>query len=190
MSLLYIIKLKFLPILGISFILSNSVLLFGQNHSVHQLSPNNTEISFSARHFRVLKVTGEFKELEGSLRIRNGLPWSSQLIINIESIDTGDRSRDRSIKGESFFDSKHNPTISFAFQENINQNELIGILTIKGVRKEVRAPYKISRVGKQLIIEAECTLSRSEFELEFSGMDDLVSDEVKITAKIQLDLKL
>lgn len=182
---------RFLIILIVSclFILANTRFVYGQNISSYRLNTDNTEVSFTARHFGVLKVKGQFNRLEGSLTLKNGIPFSSELTIYTESIDTNDSSRDRSVKGESFFDAKNQPTMSFTFLENKSKDELKGMLVIKDMGRQVIASYEIRKVGRQLIIEAECTISRSKFVLELSGMDDLVSDEVQIFAKIVLDIK-
>jgi len=151
--------------------------------STIQLNSGNTQIEFSAKHFGVLKVDGTFKNFSGQLEIKNGILKSGSLIIEVASITTDSKSRDRSLKTKDFLNPESFPHINLSFEKNTNPAVVRVTAYIKGVTRTLELHYEINKSNK---LKVSCTISRKNFDLDFGSMDDLVSDDVIVLGFVDL----
>jgi polyisoprenoid-binding protein YceI len=106
--------------------------------------------------------------------------------------------------GDKWLDAAKNPEISFESKEfkNVRANgdtttaDVTGTFTVKGVAKEITVPVKLTylkdklgeRVPKQkgdlLVIRANFTIKRSDFNINPGQYEDKVSDAIEITLSI------
>ena len=107
------------------------------------LDPTHSEIGFKVRHMMITNVKGEFKRFEGSA-FADGKDFtksSIDLTIDAGSISTNDDTRDGHLKSADFFDVGKYSSLTFqgkSFRQVYDDEyKLTGILTIKGVSKEV-----------------------------------------------------
>lgn len=108
------------------------------------------------------------------------------------------------LHGEQWLDTAKQPTISFEAKElknveqtgNLTTANITGILSIKGVSKEVTAPVKFTYLkdklsqrvpnlkGDILVIRSSFSVKRSDFGINPSAPQDKVSDEIELTLSI------
>lgn len=160
------------------------------------IDPAHSQIGFAVKHMVITKVRGVFEQYNASFALdKNNALISATAEIEAKSINTRIEKRDNHLRSEDFFFAEKHPQITFvsrkAARSADGSYELIGVLTIRGVSKEVtlrgelsgpvKDPWGYQRVGFQ----ATTTINRKDFglmwnqTLETGGV--LVGDEVEIT---------
>jgi polyisoprenoid-binding protein YceI len=110
-----------------------------------EIDKDHTNFYFRVTHI-YSDVIGRFKDYKGSVLFDPMNPESSEISFEIEvkSVDTGIRKRDRHLRSEDFLDASKYPLITFtssSIEKKDDANfELIGTLTIKDVSKEISIP--------------------------------------------------
>ncbi len=127
-----------------------SALALSAHAETYSVDTAHTDITFKVRHMGISNVTGKFEKFGGSFDVdpKNIKATKGNLIIDVNSITTGNAKRDGHLKSEDFFDVAHFPEIKFVSKEVRDVNEkdstatLIGDLTLRGVTKEVALKIK------------------------------------------------
>ena len=110
----------------------------------------HTDIAFKVRHMGISTVTGRFDKFDGSFDVdpKNIKATKGGLVIQVNSISTGNAKRDGHLQSPDFFDAAKYPEIKFASKEVKDVNEkdstatLVGDLTMHGVTKEITLKIK------------------------------------------------
>lgn len=168
----------------------------------YTIDPAHSRIGFVARHAMVTKVRGSFTEFEGTVHLdEQDLSRSSaQIVIKVQSIDTGNSDRDAHLRSNDFLTMDEFPEISFTSTtaEKVGDEDftLTGELTVKGISRPVtidfayqgmaKDPYGNVRVG----FEGKATINRRHFgvttnlALETGGV--LVGDKIALEFDVSL----
>ncbi len=166
------------------------------------LDPTHSEIHFKVKHLMITTVTGSFNSFTASAET-DAEDFSNAAIsfsADTASVDTGNEQRDTHLKSADFFDAEKFPALSFSSTSYTKKNDdeftLTGNLTIKDVTKPVTLNVEFGGVAKDPWgnTKAGFTLSgkinRKDFGLTWNALTEggglLVSEEVKISAEIQL----
>lgn len=115
--------------------------------------------------------------------------------VSVSSIQTGDKSRDGSLKSDAYLDLANYPYITFfstEIQYSNNTAIVVGKLKIKDQERVIQLPleFSISEDKQRCSINTSTTIRRSDFLLDFGAMDALVGDEIQVKMEIALALKL
>ncbi|MGC1241623.1 MAG: YceI family protein [Chryseosolibacter sp.] len=165
------------------------------------LDPTHSELAFKVRHMMITNVKGEFRKFDASI-LTEGVDFTKSSIdvtIDAGSIFTNDDSRDGHLKGPDFFDAEKYSTLTFqgkALEKaDAGEYKLKGILTIKGVSKEVTLDVEFGGINKdpwgneKAGFSLEGKINRKDFGLNWNAALEtggvLVSDEVKLSAEVQ-----
>lgn len=165
------------------------------------LDPTHSELVFKVRHMMITNVKGEFRKFDASI-VSDGADFTKSSIdvtIDAASIFTNEDKRDGHLKSADFFDVENFPTLSFqgkSFKkEDDDEYKLTGILTIKGVSKEVELDVEFGGINKdpwgneKVGFSVEGKINRKDFGLNWNAALEtggvLVSEEVKISAEVQ-----
>jgi polyisoprenoid-binding protein YceI len=101
--------------------------------------------------------------------------------IEVSSIDTGIKARDKHLKKEKYFDLDNYPQITFQSTRVSKQEKgylLKGNLTIKETTLPIEIPFTIERVAEGSIFKGSFTLDRRDYGV---GKNHLIlSDEVTV----------
>lgn len=152
---------------------------------VYSLDSSNTQIEFSAKHFGVLKVEGNFKKFSGKIVLEQGRITSGTLTIMVSSISTDNNARDRSLMSDDFLSVETYPTIKLNIVEGASHLDKAQVLTqIKGMKNIIVLDYSIQEYDGAFQLIVFCSISREDFNLDFGTMDDLVSDEIQVRATL------
>lgn len=169
-----------------------------------QIDPAHTEIGFEVKHMMFAKVRGRFEAFQGTIALgpETDAP-GVEVVIDAESIDTGNEQRDQHLRSGDFFDVARFPHLRF---ESLGADgpvgdrfRLRGDLTIRDVTKTVELevtetgrgtdPWGNERFG----FRASTTLDRRDFgltwnqALETGGI--LVGNEIEISIEGQAVLE-
>jgi polyisoprenoid-binding protein YceI len=111
--------------------------------------------------------------------------------IDLNSLDTMDKDRDKTMRGPDIFDIAHYPTAHYvtrSFTKTAAGYTAVGALTLHGVTKDVPIDFQFVSTAGQSKIEGTAKLKRLEFGV---GQGDWkstewVKDEVKVAFSLVL----
>jgi len=155
--------------------------------------------NFKIRHL-FSKVSGTFSDVTGTIWLDRGNLEASRVdaTINVYSVDTNHEKRDTHLLSQDFFHVEKYPIMRFVNTsvEVTNENEgvMSGELTIHGVKRSVKMPFKILGFGPdpwggyRSGFEASTVLKRSDYGIDY-GLGQkgggAVGDEVEINILIE-----
>lgn len=165
------------------------------------LDRTHSELAFKVRHMMITNVKGEFTKFDATI-LSDGKDFTKSSIdvtIYADSIFTNDETRDGHLKSADFFDVEKHSTLTFQGKslkkEYDDEYKLKGILTIKGVSKEVTLDVEFGGINKdpwgneKVGFSLNGKINRKDFGLNWNAALEtggvLVSDEVKISADVQ-----
>lgn len=163
------------------------------------LDPAHSELTFKVRHMMITNVKGEFKNFSIEISGEDILKSSIAVTIDATSINTNSEQRDGHLKSADFFDVENHKEISFkstAFsQKDGDEYELKGLLTIKGISKEIALEVEFGGINKdpwgndKAGFSISGKINRKEWGLNWNAALEtggvLVSEEVKIAGEVQ-----
>lgn len=185
---------------------SQSLLLLGMLLSVPagaqrtswKIDPIHTQATFQARHLSVTTVRGSIGNITGQVEWFPNNPSRDSIVATLDArtVNTANDYRDRTIKGQDFFNVSSYPQIVFkstAIRKTDRGFEIAGSLTIAGVTRPVilesdnpATPRKGMEGDTVTGLSATTTIKRSDFKFGAKYPDGIVSDEVKITIDLEL----
>lgn len=152
--------------------------------------PNHSTIGFSIGIGGGLtRVTGKFTEYDLQLKLVDEDLARSQVDFSIAaaSVDTGLDARDEHLRDTDFFNVAKYPSIIFKSTAIIATGrnfEMKGILTIRGIEKEVTIPVEMFTADKTVGIQIRTRINRNDFgvgaSFQHTSMIDFLSDGVDI----------
>ena len=151
-------------------------------------------VMFSVQHLGIANTYGRFNDISGTVVFDKENPAKSsvELSVPIESLDTHNSIRDRSLKSPDFFNAKKFPTMTFKSTKVEGSGETLevsGDLTIRGVTKPLTVDFKKGGEGKGVFGEmrgggeTRFTIKRSDFGMNFQ--QGAVGDEVNIILSLE-----
>ena len=165
--------------------------------------PTHSELTFKVKHMMISNVKGEFRnftiEVEGEDITKSKIKVS----IDVASIDTNSEDRDKHLKSADFFDVENHKDITFtstSFKKiDDDEFELKGLLTIKGISKEISLKAEFGGIIKdpwgndKAGFSINGKINRKEWGLNWNAALEtggvLVSDEVKISSEVQFAMQ-
>lgn len=165
------------------------------------LDPAHSELTFKVKHLMISNVKGEFRRFSAETDIGDGDFSKSTITVSIDaaSIFTNEEQRDAHLRSAEFFDVEKYPTLTFkstSFRPVSDDDyKLKGILTIKGISREIALDAEFGGINKDLAGNEKAGFSihgkinRKDFGLNWNAVLEsggvLVSDEVRVFAEVQ-----
>jgi polyisoprenoid-binding protein YceI len=160
-----------------------------------KIDPNHSSANFAVKHLLVSKVRGRFAGgVTGTIHLDTQDITKSSVMADIttDTIDTDNAMRDKDLHSEKFFDVPKYPDIKFqstSVQRRGDDYVAIGNLTIKDVTKQVELPFTLTQAevrGKKKIgVEANLTINRLEYHVDYDSTGTTVSKDVKIEIDLE-----
>ncbi len=147
-----------------------SQLTFGQEF---QIDTKKSSVEFEVTHLGVLTVQGSFGKFNGDVRFeKNKMRMSG--VIDVSSITTYNTNRDKTIKRQPYLSIETFSEIKFKgegkrFGDSIKVN---GLLTLRGLSHSAQVFCIVSNEGRYPMLTCSTTIKRSDFKLDFGGMDN------------------
>ena len=156
--------------------------------------PIHSSIGFAVKHMGVTPFRGGFKRFDATLA--DGTLVGSA---PVETIQTDDENLTAHLLSPEFFDAERHPVLHFESSEITRDGDEVtidGLLTLKGESRPVELrgtitgplsdPYGNSRLG----LELETTIDRTEFGInwnaELPSGGQVLADDVKLSAQLEL----
>lgn len=166
------------------------------------IDKNHSKVGFNVTHMGVSEVEGKFNEFDGTVLAKsddfNGavIEFTSKTA----SIDTDNEKRDGHLKSPDFFEAEKYPETKFkgTLVKDGGKYKLKGDLTMHGVTKPVELDVTYGGTvdtgkGKKAGFKLTGKVNRKDYGLKWDNKvptgELIVSDDVEIVAKIELDKK-
>lgn len=165
------------------------------------LDPTHSELTFKVRHMMITNVKGEFRKFDvNATSVGEDFTTADvDVTIDTKSVYTNNEQRDGHLQSADFFDVETYPTITFKGKKLAKAGDdykLTGVLTIKGVSKDVELDVEFGGINKdpwgnqKAGFSLNGKINRSDFGLSWNAALEtggvLVSEEVRISAEVQL----
>lgn len=163
---------------------------------------NHTKIGFTAVHYMITDVEGEFREFDFTITSDTDdfdgakVDFSAQ----IASITTHNEKRDNHLKSDDFFNAEKYPELTFKgnFKKMDGQYYLIGDLTIRDVTKAIKFDVKYNGTismgegkGRKAGFKISGSVNRFDYGLKYDSIIEAgglaVSRNIAITCNVQLN---
>ena len=168
---------------------------------VYEIDNTHSSVIFKIKNRDISYVLGFFQKISGTISLDRPLKPERLKVdaeVDVKSVDTNDKKRDRHVTSPDFLDRAKFPTVSFKTTSvkmlESNQFELTGELTLLGVSKEITVPFQMTgikevqpnvhRVGG----ETSFTIKRSNFGM--NNMIPEIADEVTIMVNLEAERKI
>lgn len=163
------------------------------------LDPSHSELLFKVKHLMITNVKGEFTKFTAEVDGSDFEKAPIHVRIDANSINTNEANRDNHLRSADFFDVENFKELTFestSFKKAEDENYVLkGILTIKGISKEVTLDVEFGGINKdpwgneKAGFSLNGKINRKDWGLNWNAALEtggvLVSDEVKISAEIQ-----
>ena len=162
------------------------------------IDPVHTQATFQARHLSITTIRGSISKVAGTVEGVPGDPSHDSVVATLEvkTVNTANDYRDKTLKGEDFFNVSKYPRIAFkstAVKKSGNGYDVLGNLTIAGVTRPVilvaespATPQKGMEGETVTGLSATTTIKRSDFSFGTKYSNSIFSDEIKITIDLEL----
>jgi polyisoprenoid-binding protein YceI len=165
-----------------------------------KLDPVHCMANFRVQHMGAGMFWGRFNEVSGKIVTTDEgmVPVSFDVVIDVDSIDTGTEKLDRTLMGPNFFDGKEFKTITFT-TSGISpvagadaKWTVTGQVSMLGVTKPVSAVVERtgvngSSVMKKAGYEAIFSIKRSDFGMSWGVDNGALGDEVDLVVGLEGD---
>ncbi|MBH24051.1 MAG: hypothetical protein CMH57_06300 [Myxococcales bacterium] len=142
------------------------------------------------------KVTGDhkgvFKDFKGTVTVADGKITGLTYTVDTASMHTDDSEKLLGhLKSPDFLDVEKFPTASFTAEaftpvtQDGFTHKVTGTMEMRGVKKKVTFPVKITMGDDAVTGETEFKINRKDFGIVYPGKpDDLIRDDVLLTIKM------
>ncbi|MEV2251724.1 YceI family protein [Streptomyces sp. NPDC050147] len=160
----------------------------------------HSRIGFSVRHAMVTTVRGAFGDYDSTLYFDGARPSASraEIVIRVDSVDTGVEQRDAHLVGRDFFDARRHPEMSFRSTSTVHEGgetfRMAGELTIRGVARPVELqldylgsvvdPFGFERAG----FDGTTTIDRTDWGLVYNQRLETGGAMVSEKVRLQFDI--
>ena len=162
------------------------------------ISNENSKVSFVGS-----KVTGKhdggFNKFTGSINLVDGKPEESTVNVDIDmsSVYTDTDALTKHLQTGDFFDVANHPKATFASTKIVpdaaggtDSFTVTGDLELRGVKKSVTFPAKITVTYSWVEVNAEFSINRKDFNILYAGKaDDLIRDNVVMKLELKASWK-
>ena len=172
------------------FTLSLASLLLAINLFAQSYTPKDdgSKVHFVIKNFGV-NTGGDFTGLSGTITFDPNNLASADFNVSVDAstVDTDIESRDKDLKKSTYFDVKTYPKITFKSTKVSKTNKadylyMFGNLTIKGVTKEIKFPFKATAKDGGYLFEGNFKLNRRDFGVGGSSIS--LADDLTITLTV------
>jgi len=149
---------------------------------------DGSKVHFVIKNFGVA-TGGDFTGLSGTIKFDpNNLAIANfDVSVDAKTVDTDIESRDKDLRKSTYFDVENHPKLTFKSTRVTKTNKdgylyMFGNITIKGVTKEVKFPFKATAKDGGYFFEGNFKLNRRDFGV--GGKSISLADELTVTLSV------
>jgi polyisoprenoid-binding protein YceI len=147
-----------------------------------------SKVGFEIKNFG-LTTYGTFTGLKGTIVFNPKALNTSQINVSIStfSVNTENKTRDKHLRKEDYFDVEKYPLISFMSTKIVEGNQLghfivTGNLIIKGITKSIQFQLIAIEFSQGCVFKGQFNVNRRDFKVGGSSMT--LSDDLKIKLNV------
>jgi polyisoprenoid-binding protein YceI len=147
-----------------------------------------SEVRFTIRNFG-LNVEGTLSGLSGEIVFDGASPAKSRFDVSVKAstINTGNRMRDDHLRKKEYLDVERHPDIRFrsvsiAAGRETGSYTVRGLLTIKGISREVSFPFRAEKKASAYLFTGSFQINRQDYGV--GGGSISLSDQLTISLRI------
>lgn len=164
----------------------------------YKIDPVHSNVGFAVKHMVVNTVHGRFNDWSGNIVYDDKDPAKSSVNVTIKtaSINTENSQRDTHLKSPDFLDVEKFPEITFQSKSVEKQTDGFvahGILTIRGISKNVDLPFKINgpiKAGDSNLLGAEASLTINRQDYGVAWSKSLAPGELVVANDVKIDINV
>jgi polyisoprenoid-binding protein YceI len=164
----------------------------------YKIDPVHTTVGFAVKHMVVNTVHGRFTDCNGQILYDDKDPAKSSVNVTIKtaSINTENAQRDAHLKSADFLNVEKFPEITFqskSLEKKADGFVAHGMLTIRGVSKEVDLPFKVNgpiNVGGNGLLGAEASLTINRQDYGVAWSQSLAPGELVVGNDVKIDINV
>jgi polyisoprenoid-binding protein YceI len=154
----------------------------GTTYDTHQITNTRWRLdpSASRAEFRVPyvwglgSVKGRFERLEGWLEIDHDEQWHMVLMIDADTLDTGNARRDKHLRSADFFDVENHPVVRFRSNGVTDRGDgrlaVEGELEAAGQRVPLQLDVTVEQTHGRLDLDTAATIDQRDLGMRFSPL--------------------
>jgi len=149
---------------------------------------SESKVKFVIKNFGI-NTGGIFKGLDGTINfdLANLAAATFDVNVDAKTVDTDVESRDNHLRKEEYLNVEKFPTLNFKSTKvtKTNSNDFLymfGNITIKGVTKEIKFPFKATQKDEGFLFEGTFKLNRRDFGVGGNSLS--LSDELTVTLSV------
>ena len=179
-----------------AFVILSSLTFASAKEMTYTIDPSHTATVFSWNHLGYSTPSANFKGINGEIMLdqANMADAKVNVVINADNINSNDDIFDDKLKSSEWFDTEKFPEITFKSNKIIplenDQYQVYGILTIKGITKEISLQAKLNQKGLHPMANKEAVgfnattkFNRSDFNM--GAFVPAVSDEITVNITVE-----
>jgi polyisoprenoid-binding protein YceI len=118
------------------------------------------------------RVKGRFGALAGAARVTKDGAITGTLTIDVASLRTRNRIRDKHLLSRGLFDAKAHPSIRYSLRRvDVGRGAVTGGLAVHGVERELEVAFAVQDLGDGLVVlTGRATVDRSDFGITWSPL--------------------
>lgn len=172
------------------------------SQSIYKVNPKVSRCSWKgSAAVGLYSIEGSLEIDSGKLVLEDEKINQAELVVDMKTLETSNKSARKHLRGVDFFDVKTYPLASFVLESPLLFSEgsgvAIGMIEIKGMQKEIKVPMIASRDKGQIILEGSLLLDRTDFGITYNSPnffenlgDQAVSDEIEFTFRLVFEDEL
>lgn len=151
----------------------------------------DSQVSVTAR-IAQQSVSARFHRFQAQARFDRARPaaGSLKLVLDADSIETGDSSLTAAAKSPEWLDTNHHPQAEFVTEriekDSDSRFKATGALTIKGISKTVTIPFSLQRKKDTWTIHGQFSISRTDFSIGGQGNAPLIDNNMDVHFRLRL----
>ncbi len=160
----------------------------------YTIDPSHTYPNFTINHLGFSTMHGRFDKTSGTLNLDQAKGTGSvEIVVEMASVDTGFKKRDKHLRGPDFFNVAEFPTMTFKSTKVVFKGKgaiITGNLTLKGTTKIVNLDVVSINCGvhpfnKKHVcgFDATTSIKRSDFGINY-GLP-AIGDEMAIQIEVE-----
>ena len=154
----------------------------------YQPVDNLSSVKFTIKNFG-LAVEGKFSGVKGAIKcnVTDIVSANFNVSIDVNSIHTGIEARDKHLRKEEYFNVAKFPTIHLVSKQVLitgvpETYTLVADITIKGITKEIRLPFKAKLQNEGILFTGDFKLNRRDFGVGGSSL--VLSDNLIVSLSV------
>jgi len=144
----------------------------------------NYSIKFSGS-----KAEGTFSGLKGTIVFDPSDLAASKIDVSVDAntVKTGNNTKDRHAKGDSWLDVAKYPAIRFtssSFKKSTDKIIVTGTLTLHGTKKQIQIPFTFINADDKSTFVGDFKINRDDYDINGNMFGFAVGNEFDITLRI------